>query len=151
MSDPLDEPWYGQALRWLAQRAYGERELAERLLRAGADADCVERVLTRCRALGYLNDWEFVRARIRVRRARGWGEVRIRAELRSLGVDAELMVELLDQVDEEQPDPVERARAVLNKRFGAEWNREDFRERGRRYAFLARRGFEADVIAAALA
>ncbi|MBF0627484.1 MAG: regulatory protein RecX [Magnetococcales bacterium] len=154
--DGLDRKLYDQALRWLTRRSYGEQELAWRLAGVGGEPGAIAAVLIRCRELGYLDDRAFVLSRIRVRQNQGWGRLRIRAELRSLGLDEAILTEawaVFEQdADEEGSDPVARARRVLEKRFGAAagWNRSDLRERGRRYAFLARRGFEAEVIDAAL-
>lgn len=137
---------YDQAVRWLAQRAYGERELAYRLERSGVSRDVRGQVLDRCRELGYLNDQTFANARARVRLRRGYGPALVRAELHHLGIDDETVQAALDA---EEMDPLLHARQVLEKRFGSvgqEWGALDFRERRRRYDFLARRGFDADVI-----
>ncbi|MBF0214628.1 MAG: regulatory protein RecX [Magnetococcales bacterium] len=143
---------YERAIRWLARRAYGERELAWRLQREGVDEAEVTGILDRCRELGYLNDRAFAVSRVRVRLERGWGWMRIRAELRSLGIDEEILAEAVAESGAAIVDPVARAVGILEKRFGASegWNRADYRERRRRYAFLAQRGFESEVIDAAL-
>ncbi|MEO5332560.1 MAG: recombination regulator RecX [Magnetococcus sp. YQC-5] len=139
---------YDQAVRWLAQRAYGERELAYRLERSGVPADMRGQVLDRCRELGYLNDQTFANSRARVRLRRGYGPALVRAELHHLGIDDETVEAALEATHEEM-DPLLHARQVLEKRFGPvgeEWGSLDVRERRRRYDFLARRGFDADVI-----
>ncbi|MBF0190069.1 MAG: regulatory protein RecX [Magnetococcales bacterium] len=145
------ETCYAQALRWLARRGYGEQELAWRLKSQGATAEQIAAVVVRCRELGYLNDPAFAASRVRVRLERGWGEGRIRAELRALGLDEELVTQALRESDA-PADPVSRARLALTRHYGAAggWERSDFRERRRRYAFLARRGFDPEVIQAAL-
>ncbi|MBF0270843.1 MAG: regulatory protein RecX [Magnetococcales bacterium] len=145
------ETCYAQALRWLARRSYGEQELAWRLKSQGATEAQINGVLARCRELGYLNDSAFAASRVRVRLERGWGEGRIRAELRSLGLDAALVTQALREAGEES-DSVSRAKEALRRHYGAEgvWEPSDFRERRRRYAFLARRGFDPEVIQAAL-
>ncbi|MBF0163311.1 MAG: regulatory protein RecX [Magnetococcales bacterium] len=141
---------YELALRLLTGRPYGQIELARRLEREGIGPEAIETTLARCRDLGYLDDRAFAASRARVRRARGWGPLRIRAELKSLGVEAEwIEAALANPEEEEAQDPVEEARRVLEKRFGAQ-PALDWRDRQKRYAFLLRRGFEPEVIAAAL-
>ncbi|MBF0342094.1 MAG: regulatory protein RecX [Magnetococcales bacterium] len=137
-----------QALRWLARRDYGVAELAGRLRREGAETAQVAEVIARCQALGYLNDRKFAASRVRARLARGWGELRIRAELRYLGIDDE-MISLAWQESVGENDPVTRARDALERHYGT-WDRSDPRARRRCYAFLARRGVSPEAIEAAL-
>ena len=79
---------YPAALRYLARREYGEQELAERLLRRGAEPAVVEETLMRLREQGYLCEARFAASRVRQRRDfNRRGRSAIRAELYSLGVD----------------------------------------------------------------
>lgn len=140
---------YGLALRLLTGRSYGTIELRRRLEREGVAPDAIETTLARCRDLGYLDDRAFAASRARVRRERGWGPLRIRAELHGLGVEAEWIAAALRDPEEPDRDPVVEARRVVEKKFGAQ-TASDWRDRQKRYAFLLRRGFEPEVIAAAL-
>ena len=75
-----------KAFRLLTLRAHSERELRAKL-RAGGFADVViERVIRRCRELGYLNDEAFARQRARVLAvSRFAGDRRIAFDLRERG------------------------------------------------------------------
>ncbi|MBF0126389.1 MAG: regulatory protein RecX [Magnetococcales bacterium] len=154
MSAPLDSPRavYEQALRWLTRRSYGERELARRLKGNGASTETTEQALNRCRELGYLDDAAFARSRARTRFGQGQGAVRVRGELLLLGIDAAIVQTVLEE-EMAESDPVDQAEQVLEKRFGpvaGQGASLTFKERRQRHDFLARRGFDGDVIDAVL-
>ncbi|MBF0294135.1 MAG: regulatory protein RecX [Magnetococcales bacterium] len=143
-----DQSVYEQALRWLARRAYGERELARRLHETGAPQDAVEQALARCRELGYLDDAAFAAARARYRFEQGHGARRVQAELSRLGIDPAIVGEVLNHLPDEA-ETLRTAERLLCRRFGESPPR-DAREWKRRHDFLARRGFDARLIAALL-
>lgn len=79
---------YPAALQYLARREYAPEELRQRLLRRGADADAVEKVIARLRENNWLSEERFAASRVRQRRdLSGRGRAAVRAELRALGVD----------------------------------------------------------------
>ena len=88
------------------------------------------------------SDERYAEQYVAQRAARGYGPVRIRAELRERGVDAAFVDEWLDE-----RDPVwrERLAEVARKRFGAA-GPADFRDRARRARFFEYRGFSAELI-----
>ena len=89
---------YPAALRYLARREYGEQELAERLLRRGAEPAVVEETLMRLREQGYLCEARFAASRVRQRRDfNRRGRSAIRAELYSLGVDTAVVEQALQE------------------------------------------------------
>lgn len=97
----------GKAFRLLTLRAHSEKEMRTKL-HAGGFADAVvERVVRRCRELGYLNDETFARQRARVLAVgRLAGDRRIAFDLRERGIDAGLsarvIAEVRGELDEEQ-------------------------------------------------
>jgi regulatory protein len=99
-------------------------------------------VLDALAACGLQSDARYVEQYVAMRAARGYGPVRIRAELRERGVDGLLIDEWLDERD---PAWRERLRAVARKRFGTAAPA-DFRDRARRARFLEQRGFGAELI-----
>lgn len=143
---------YDQAIRWLSRRAYGQVELTRRLAGSGFEAESIDPAIARCKELGYLDDRAFAESRARVRFGRGYGAGRVRAELRFLGIDAEMIESALEAWQaQSETNPKACALRVLEKRFGpldGGWL--DFKERQRYYGFLARRGFEFEVIDAVL-
>ena len=95
---------------------------------------------------GWLSDERFVEMFVRARRERGYGPVRIRAELRERGIDDALITAHLDVGDPEWLQRLERAK---RKRFG-ESQVQDFTERARQMRFFQARGFTTEQIRAVL-
>lgn len=89
---------------------------------------------------GLLSDRRFTETFVRSRLNRGQGPLRIEADLRQRGVDAELIERYLVGAGDEASDWGETARAARRKRFGDEVP-EDFSERARQARFLRSRGF----------
>jgi len=135
------------ALRLLARREHSTRELRHKLTGRGHDAALVDEVLAVLREEGALSDCRFAESYARSRFERGFGPLRIEAELRERGVSPAL-------IDDALADPVfdwERsARGQRQKRFGSGLP-EDFAGRARQMRFLQQRGFDNGQIRAALA
>jgi regulatory protein len=107
----------GKAFRLLTLRAHSEKELRAKL-RAGGFADAVvERVIRRCRELGYLNDEAFARQRARVLAvSRLAGDRRIALDLRERGIDAGLSARVIAEVRGELGEE-EAAKRLLRKKI----------------------------------
>ncbi|MCU0970226.1 MAG: RecX family transcriptional regulator [Gammaproteobacteria bacterium] len=86
---------------------------------------------------GLQSDARFAEQYVAARAARGYGPVRIRAELRERGLDDGLIA---DHLDERDPVWRERLDAVARKRFGSRAP-SDYADRARRARFLEYRGF----------
>ena len=99
LSPPLPSSPRQLAYRYLARRAYSEWELATRLRRRGvAEAEIVA-TLDELKRQGYLNDAETAAQWARSWRLyKGWGPLRIRAELIRRGLDRELMERLMAEL-----------------------------------------------------
>lgn len=139
------------ALRLLAARDRGSAELAAALERRGCAASDIEKVLARCRELGYLDDrrFAFERARALLRGGRAAGS-RIRLDLRRRGIDAELAEAALSAAEAEQ-SPERVLRDLLERRFpDFDYARAEARDKRRVLAFLQRRGFSPAQIFAIL-
>ena len=107
----------GKAFRLLTLRAHSEKELRAKL-HAGGFADVVvERVMGRCRELGYLNDELFARQRARVLAvSRLAGDRRIAFDLRERGIDAGLSARVIAEVRGELGEE-EAATRLLRKKI----------------------------------
>jgi regulatory protein len=135
------------ALRLLAVRPRSAKELARRLRMKGYGAEVAEEVIGRLRELGMIDDAAFagMLARDRVR-LRPQGSRRLASELRQKGVDEETArTAIRETLESEETDERELAR-----RAAAKWkpraDEEPERARRRLHGFLARRGFDGDVI-----
>lgn len=91
---------------------------------------------------GLQDDDRFAEAYIHYRVNRGYGAVKIGAELRQRGVDKVLLATLFERL---AIDWGERARAAWRKRFGHTMAA-DHRERAKQARFLEYRGFTGEQI-----
>lgn len=173
-----DRAW--EYLLWLlGRRAYTVDELRRKLRRRELDADTAEDLLERLQRLGLADDRAYAERYVSARRGHR-GRVALRRELRRKGVAEALVADELVGLDDAQQraaavallgkhawryHPDRTATAAHPRGAGAAGGGadgaggpgdEDARREGRRrararaFAFLARRGFPADVAAAAL-
>ncbi|MGH8233928.1 MAG: regulatory protein RecX [Rhodanobacteraceae bacterium] len=133
---------YDRALGMLARREYSRRELRTRLQRAGCDEAESEAALSRLRDQHYQDDDRFGEMILRARVGQGYGPARIRAELRSNGLADAAIDGLLEAAD---VDWDALALSLLRKKYGRK-PVADHAERGKRAAFLLRRGFAAATV-----
>jgi regulatory protein len=99
--------------------------------------------VARCRELGYVGDPAYARVRAQALRARGWGSLRIVADLEARGLSERLIDEALEQSREglSEREWARRALHRLELRPGVA------RAQARAWRLLAGRGFEPEVIA----
>ena len=129
-----------RALRYLAQREHSRAELARKLAGHG-DAREIDAVLDRLSELELLSDARFAAAWVRSKASR-FGTARLRHDLASRGVAAELIDAALD--GEAGDDELARARRVWQTKFRQP--PADARDWARQARFLQGRGFGAAVI-----
>lgn len=137
-----DRSAYDRALGMLARREYSQRELRTRLERAGCDEEESAAAIQRLREQDYQDDDRFGEMIVRARVGQGYGPGRIRAELRSHGMSDDAIRVLLDAAD---TDWQALAQTHLRKKYGRR-PATDHAERGKRAAFLLRRGFAAATV-----
>ena len=75
-----------QAARFLVRREYCRNELVQKLVSRGSSLEVAEQVVSDLQERNMINDERFTENLIRIRRMRGYGPVRIEAELSRLGV-----------------------------------------------------------------
>jgi len=147
----LDAPFRARdkALRLLASRDRSRHEVEDRLKASGFSADVVSDTVAWLLDLGYLDDERFAASYSAERLRGGCGPRRVRSELLRKGVEQRLVDEVLHSIDEETQtaEGLEAAIALARRRFGEQFGRDP--SAGRRLAgFLARRGYDWDVITA---
>ncbi|HFD80584.1 MAG TPA: regulatory protein RecX [Gammaproteobacteria bacterium] len=128
----------------LARREHSTLELRRKLQARSIDAGLIDEVLAQLADEGLLSEQRFTEAYVRGRCERGYGPLRIRAELRERGIGDGLIEVYLSPWSECWP---ESAEAQRRKRFG-EALPQDFRERARQTRFLQQRGFSGEHIRA---
>ncbi|MBZ6072524.1 regulatory protein RecX [Aeromonas schubertii] len=74
------------AMRSLASKESGERELADRLLRQGVDEAMAAEVVARCKASGWVDDARYAGMLVRSLARRHYGPLKVRFELRRKGI-----------------------------------------------------------------
>lgn len=135
------------AIALQSYREHGAKELEAKLTRKGYDALTTTQVIEDLRETGLVSDQRFAEAFVRGHAARGHGPVRIRYELRELGVANELIEAALGAEDFDWP---ELALKVRQRKFG-ERAPKAYAERAKQMRFLQYRGFSTDQIRAAFA
>jgi regulatory protein len=130
----------GRALAALSRREYSRQELARKLAEHAETADELEALLDALEREKWLSNERFAESLVR-RKAARYGALRVKQELASHGLDAELVAA---HVDDLHTSELERARIVWSRKFAALPG--DQAERAKQGRFLAARGFSAEVI-----
>jgi len=137
---------YQTAIRLLTRREHSalemHRKLSSRNFEASEIAEAIELLISD----DILSDERFSDSYVRSRVDKGFGPLKIRAELRERGVDRDLIGESVDEFNHEWPS---KASAARNKRFGDDVP-EDWDERAKQTRFLQARGFTQEHILAVL-
>jgi regulatory protein len=142
----VERAW-SYALALLTRRSHTEAEIRDRLARKQAEGAVIDEVLGRLARYRLVDDDAFAEAYVRTHGGRK-GSIALRHELRRKGVPEEATESSLAPLDQE----TELANADrLLERNAWRFRTDDARRgRARAFAFLARRGFPAEVAAAAL-
>ena len=134
------------ALRLLTRRDHTSFEIFQKLGQRGFSRGVIDRVVTECRRLDYIDDERTARIYIGQLARRGFGFRRIRLELNKKGLTGERFEIILDQRRAEI-DEHEIARKVMLKKMKSFESVEDHQKRrDKMYRFLYSRGFDASVI-----
>jgi len=125
------------ATRALARRDFSERGLRERLRRTGISRGDEDETLRALLRTGLVDDSRFAHSRARALAERGKGDAAIRFDLRRQGV---LEQEIETAVASLEPERARAERVIARRGAGVATAR-----------LLARRGFDEDVVEAAVA
>jgi len=142
-------------LRLLTARARTRAELESQLAKRSYPDDVSSRVLDRLTDVGLIDDADFAEQWVRSRRVNaGKGKRALAAELRTKGVDNEVITAALADIDTGAER--ERAEQLVNDKLRRERNTDDEAKLTRRLVgMLARRGYSQtmafDVVKVALA
>ncbi|HWJ20874.1 MAG TPA: regulatory protein RecX [Gemmatimonadaceae bacterium] len=144
---------YDRALNMLAFQARSARDLRRRLVQKGEDPAHVDTAIERLVANGLLDDASFARQFARSRVAgQGASKRRLQQDLFKRGVGREVADEAIAEVlTDEGVDEGEVVERVARKKARSLAKLDAPTRRRRLYAFLARRGYEADAIRRAMA
>ncbi len=142
MKDAPDSPLElrARALRLLARREHSRAELARKLSPRAESREALESLLVSLEEKKQLSNERFASGRARSL-SRKYGAAKVRHDLRSKGVSAEL-VELACKSSSE--GELERARNILDRKYREPATTRE--ERVRRMRFLQSRGFSSEII-----
>ena len=143
---------YDRALNMLAFRGRASRELARSLVRKGEPKELVDRAIGRLTEQGLLDDAAFAESftRAKVIGAQQ-SRRRVQQDLARKGVAREVTDAAIATVfEEEQVDQREIVEHAARKKLATLRKLEPQVRRRRLYAFLARRGYDADDIRSAM-
>ncbi|MCU7495142.1 MAG: regulatory protein RecX [Ignavibacteria bacterium] len=139
------------AFRFLGRRIHSEKELQRKLSAKKYDKEIISQVLRELRESHYLDDEQFAREFSEEKISRkAFGQNKLKAELRARGVSQEI----IDRVLEAKPADVEfeNALSLAEKKLSSLKGRnlDGKKITQRLYAYLLSKGFDYDVIKAAV-
>ncbi len=144
--DPLDSRAARRvALDFLARRDRPSGHLHRKLVDKGYDPATAGAVVERLCAEKLVDDRRYAENFVSFHAARGQGPIRVRAELRQLGLDGQIVDAALNAY----PDWLAQLRAVQQKKFGTRLP-SLYADRQRQARFLGYRGFTGAQIRLAL-
>ncbi|WP_085314445.1 recombination regulator RecX [Derxia lacustris] len=129
-----------RALRALSMREHSRAELARKLAPHAESEEQLTALLDALEAERWLSNDRFAQSLVH-RRAERFGSARIKAELKSHGLAAEVVEQVIQACEDTE---FARAREVWLRRFGLPAT--DAKERAKQARFLAGRGFSSVVI-----
>lgn len=135
------------ALARLADKAYTEAQIKEKLEGKGHGDRVVEIVLARCREYMLLDDQSLAEALVEERKSRGYGRKWLEQKLRQIGIEDQMAKSILDETFDSTHEEKEALQA-LKSRYGDDPLLPDVEQRA--LGFLMRRGFSPGASRAAV-
>ena len=130
------------AVRLLSRREHSTLELRRKLQIRGFDSDGINEVIEQLNHDGLLSDERFTESYVRMRMSKGYGPMRIRAELQERGVADDLIARYLVNDEEFW---FEQALDAREKKFGT-GKPGDIKNYNRQARFLQQRGFNTGIV-----
>jgi regulatory protein len=148
-SETREEQAHALCLRLLTARSRTRSELAGQLAKRGYPDEVAATVLNRLAAVGLIDDADFAEQWVRSRRARaGKGKRALAAELRTKGVDADVIAAALDDIDAGAER--QRAEQLVEQKLRREAlaDADETKVMRRLVGMLARRGYHQSMAVA---
>lgn len=144
MTDPLEDEAFNKVCNYLSFRQRTEWEIRQYLTKHGL-VQVTDEVITRLKRAGLVDDERFALTWVRERSVnKGYGQRRLRDELRRLGVNAELIEEAILAAYSEE-DETNHAVELARKRWDSLASDNPHVKRNKIYAFLIRRGYPSST------
>ena len=132
------------ALNLLAQREHSKLELQNKLIAKGFSVAEITKVVQELSQEGLQSDERFVEGYIAMRSRRGFGPLRIKAELGERGIVPELIEQFVQEYNWS-----DLIRVVRRKKFGQELP-SNLQDQTKQMRYLYYKGFDVDLIKLAL-
>lgn len=130
-----------KALRCLEYRSHSEKELCEKLKRAGAKEEDIPPVMDFLKEYGFLNDADYAKHLARdMKNLKKYGKHRIIAELKHKGIISEYISDAIEELDEDESDML---RPLVERKLSGNLDRKNIEKTVRYFAY---RGYEYDDI-----
>ena len=129
----------GRALKLLSQREHSRLELQRKLAEHVEEGDDLSAVVDELEKRGFISEERMVESVIHSKAGR-YGSARLLQELRSKGLDDEIVRNVGEQLRDTE---LQRAQEIWRKRFGEP--PADVKEKAKQLRFLASRGFSGSV------
>ena len=134
-----------KALRFLEFRSHSEKELRDKLIRAGANADDLPEIFDFLREYSFVNDSEYAKKLARdLQNMNKYGIRRIREELKFRGIFGEDLENALLELSDEEEDQL---LPLMERKLGGNFDKKNI-DRAIRY--FAYRGYGFDDIKSAI-
>jgi len=134
------------ALRILTGRDHSKSELIRKLKQRGLKSEDIEKAVSECERLDYINDERTARVYINQMIRKGHGLNRIRHEMNKKGLRGQRIQNILSEI-ESDIDEAEGAERILEKNVKRFERETDLKKRRDKiYRFLYARGFSQDTI-----
>lgn len=137
---------FSRALSYIEKGLRTEKQLRDYLREKGYLEESVDEAIGKLSEYGYIDDRLFAESYIRTYMQRK-GKLKLKFELLTKGVEADVAEEALDDILEED-DSLETCRKLLKKYLKS--REMDAKLRAKAYAHLAGKGFESDLISKVL-
>ena len=131
-----------RAMNLLARREHSASELTTKLLQAGFELDDINSVIDKLKKVDLQSDQRFAQGYLRYRSQRGFGDRKIRLELKQRGVDSNIIDNTFNDA---KIDWFLLATEVRCKRFGDQ-QPDGYKDRAKQQWFLQQRGFGHEQI-----
>jgi regulatory protein len=137
---------FNSALRILTGRDHSEFELTRKLKQRGFKPEDIDKAVSECVRLDYINDERTSRVYIDQMIRKGYGRIRIRQEFNKKGLKSRRVQNILSEAvsDADEEDGAERLLKKNIKRFERESDLK--KRRDKIYRFLYTRGFPREII-----
>jgi len=130
-----------KALRYLEYRSHSEKELCDKLKRAGAKEEDIPTVMEFLREYGFVNDCRYAKDMAKdLKNIKKYGKHRIASELKFRGISSEYIEEALCELED---DEATELMPLVTRKIGSDFERKNIEKAIRYFVY---RGYSYEDI-----